>query len=304
MEIYDKAVSIQIMLDYIETHLKEEITLSQIAKASGFSPSYASRLFKSVMGISAFDYIRQRRMTEAAKVLADTHTKVVDVAFDFVFDSHEGFTRAFSKTFGLSPMEYSKEQPPIPYYLPYSIKEYHGYLAKKITPDASLDASVVFVQILKKPKRKVMIKRGYSATHYFDYCEEVGSAVWGTLMSVKNALSEPMGMWLPVNMILEGTSEYVQGVELPMDYTGPIPSGFEILTMDACQYLVFQGAPFKDDQFSFAIESFWEALKSYNPELYGFQWALDEFPVVQLEPLGYRGYIEMRPIRPLSKAML
>lgn len=51
-------------------------------------------------------------------MLRDEQPKVIDVALDFLFDSHEGFTRAFSKQFGLPPRAYSRTAPPIPLFLP------------------------------------------------------------------------------------------------------------------------------------------------------------------------------------------
>ncbi len=55
----------------------------------------------------------------------------------------------------------------------------------------------VFVQVVERPERKLLIKRGIKASDYFEYCEEVGCDVWGVLASVKEALYEPIGMWLP-----------------------------------------------------------------------------------------------------------
>lgn len=43
----------------------------------------------------------------------------------------------------------------------------------------------IFVQVVERPKRKVLLKRGIKATEYFAYCEEVGCDVWGMLSSVK-----------------------------------------------------------------------------------------------------------------------
>lgn len=300
MEVYEKALSIQKVIDYIENHLKEPITLHQLAKASDFSPCYVSRLFKELMGVSAFDYIRHRRMTEAAKILGASESKVIDVAMDFVFDSHEGFTRAFSKTFGLSPKQYMKHKPPIPYYLPYSIKEYHAYLANKVCRSNIPEVCNVFVQLLKKPRRKVLLKRGRNATHYFEYCEEVGCDVWGLLISVKNALSEPMGMWFPPELRPEETSMYVQGVEVPLSYEGPIPNGYALIELEPCDYLVFQGPTYLDEAFSLAIEALWSAISRYDPILLGYQWAPHKAPKIQLEPQGYRGYIEMHPVSPIN----
>ncbi|MEG0378554.1 MAG: helix-turn-helix domain-containing protein, partial [Eubacterium sp.] len=72
-----------------------------------------------------FDYIRAIRLSQAALKLRDSDAKVVDVALDFVFDSHEGFTRAFSKTFGITPHRYSKDPPAIKLYMPTPVKDWY-----------------------------------------------------------------------------------------------------------------------------------------------------------------------------------
>lgn len=66
--------------------------------------------------------------------------------------------------------------------------------------------------------------------------------------------------------------------------------------------MIFQGQPFKDDDFMDAITSLWDVMKTYRPESYGYQWADDDAPRFQLEPVGYRGYIEGRPVRRLADA--
>ncbi len=160
-------------------------------------------------------------------------------------------------------------------------------------------SEVVFIQVLDRPARKAIIKRGRKAAHYFDYCEEVGCDVWEQLVAIPNTLQEPMGMWLPPAMRAPGTSEYVQGVEVAADYTGEVPDGFEVIDLPACKMMVFQGPPFEDKEFESAITSLWDVMKSCKPETYGFTWADEDGPRFQLCPEGYRGYIEGRPVRPI-----
>lgn len=157
--------------------------------------------------------------------------------------------------------------------------------------------NTIFIQVVDKPQRKALIKRGIHATHYFEYCEEVGCDVWNTLSNIKNALSEPAGMWLPKNLILPNTSSYVQGIEVPTDYTENIPDGYDLIDLPQCQMMVFQGPPFEEKQFEGAIESIWKAIETYNPETHGFSWAPELAPRMQLEPLCARGYIEMVPVK-------
>jgi hypothetical protein len=64
--------------------------------------------------------------------------------------------------------------------------------------------------------------------------------------------------------------------------------------------MVFQGQPYEDEKFESAIEEIWEVMKSYKPEIYGFEWADEDGARFQLAPLGYRGYIEARPVRQIG----
>ncbi|MEN6469961.1 MAG: helix-turn-helix domain-containing protein [Clostridiaceae bacterium] len=289
------AEAVQRMQDYIEAHLGEPVTLKQLARAAGYSPYHCARLFRELTGKTPFHYLRARRLTQAALTLRDEKTRVVDVAFDFVFDSHEGFTKAFSRQFGISPMRYAKEIPPIRLFLPYGVLTYYRHIHKE--EEKEMEQNAVFVQVVERPKRKALVKRGVKATDYFEYCEEVGCDVWGVLLSVKEALYEPVGMWLPENLRRPGTSEYVQGVEVPFDYDKPVPEGFGLMELAPCKLMVFQGPPYDDEHFGDAIQALWTQIERYDPKLYGYTWADGDGPRIQLEPQGYRGYIEARPVR-------
>lgn len=289
------------MQAYIEAHLNEPITLHRLAEAAGYSPWHAARLFKALTGKSPFEYIRLVRLSRAALRLRDEDVKIVDVAFDFVFDSHEGFTRAFSKQFGLTPQRYSQNKPPIKLFMPNNVREITLALQKgEISMSETMKASTIFVQVVDRPARKLILKRGVKAADYYAYCEEVGCEVWDVLTGIQQALYEPIGMWLPQNLRKPGTSEYAQGVEMPADYSGPVPEGFELIDLPPCKMMIFQGQPYDDADFEEAIGSLWETVKHYKPEIYGFRWADEDGPRFQLEPQGYRGYIEGRPVRPLN----
>jgi hypothetical protein len=154
--------------------------------------------------------------------------------------------------------------------------------------------------VVDRPARKLILKRGKAAKDYFAYCEELGCDVYQELKDVKKALYEPIGIWLPKNLQKPGTSEYAMGVEMPAGYKGPAPEGYEIIDLKPCKMMVFQGQPYDDAKFEQAIGDLWAVMKTYNPELYGFMWADEDGPRFQLEPQGYRGYIEARPVRQIS----
>lgn len=287
---------------YMENNIHKSITLKELADVAGYSPWHMARIFKELTGKTPFDYLRGLRLTKAALYLRDNDAKIIDVALDFVFDSHEGFTRAFSKEFGVSPYQYSKTTPPVQLFLPYKVYD-HSLILKKEEKNMSEKKSTksIFVQVIERPTRKVLLKRGIKATEYFEYCEEVGCDIWALLTSVKEALYEPVGMWLPKSLIKPGTSQYVQGVELPLDYSNIVPEGYELIELPPCTMMVFQGEPYDDDNFSDAIDEVWTHIEGFNPQLYGYVWDPEAAPRFQLEPRGYRGYIEARPVKKISK---
>jgi AraC-like DNA-binding protein len=280
---------------HIESHLKKVITLKSLSHIAGYSPAQKERLFKEATGKNLFEYIRAMRLTDAAKSLrSDPNQKIIDISLDYVFDSHEGFTRAFSKEFGISPKNYQKQPIPVAYFIPYDVLG--RYLFNHRKEDKKMESKTVFVQVIERPKRKAIIKRGIQATEYFEYCEEVGCDVWGILESIPNALYEPAGFWLPKTMIPEGTSEYVQGVEVSMEDQTVPPKGFEVIVLEPMLMMVFQGEPYQDEDFMVEIPHVQKHIDDFNPKLYGYQWH-DEEPRFQLSPMGYRGYIEARPVK-------
>lgn len=301
MESWEKINAVQRMQDYIEKHITEPITLRMLADSAGYSPWHSARIFRELTGKTSFEYIRALRLSRAVMKLRDEDVKIIDVAFDFVFDSHEGFTRAFSKQFGITPQEYRKESPPLKLFMPSRIRDYYLMLQKGVvTMSEQTKVRTVFTQVIDRPARKLILKQGMKATHYFEYCEEVGCDVWGVLCSIKGALYEPIGMWLPENLRSHDMSTYAQGVEVSIDYAGKVPEGFALIDLPPCKMMVFQGQPFDDEQYEAAIYELWEAMKLYNPEIYGFMWADNDGPRFQLQPMGYRGYIEARPVRQLN----
>ena len=113
------------MQSFIEAHRTEPITLAGLARAARYSPWHAARLFKEYVGRAPFEYVRQRRLSAAADELCAAPRKVIDVAFDFVFDSHAGFTRAFTRQFGLSPRQFRRKKPSVVLFMPDRMRSYY-----------------------------------------------------------------------------------------------------------------------------------------------------------------------------------
>ncbi|MGM9568283.1 MAG: helix-turn-helix domain-containing protein [Clostridia bacterium] len=289
-------LAVQKMQDYIEENLEKEISLSDLARVSSYSPWYSHRLFREYTGYSPAEYLRRLRLSRSALCLKQGGNRVIDVAFDLGFGSVDGYQRAFLREFGCNPGEYSRTKVPIPLFIPYGVK--FREIRKENGTMESLQS--VFVQLMRKPERKVILKRGVKAEDYFSYCEEVGCEVWGILMSMDSLCGEPVCLWLPEAFKKENSSTYVQGVEVEMDYSGIVPEGFDVITLPSAEYLVFQGEPFLEEDYCNAITAVQTAIEKYDPSLIQYQWD-DRHPRIQLEPRGERGYIELRAVRPLSK---
>ena len=160
------------MQDYINNHLFEKITLNDLSKVSLFSPWYSHRIFLQFTKKTPADYIRRLRLSKSALKLRDEDCKVIDVAFQYGFGSVDGYQRAFYKEFGCNPHEYSLRPTPIQLFTPYGIKYNKKGKEKKMSKVKN-----VFIQIIEKPSRKVLIKRGVKANNYMDYCYEGGCDV-------------------------------------------------------------------------------------------------------------------------------
>jgi AraC family transcriptional regulator len=293
------------MQEYIKAHLQEPITSNDIAKSVGYSQYHATRLFKEETSLSPFEYIRHQRLVGSAYALRRGNTKVLDIALDFVFDSHEGFTRAFTNAFGITPKKFANYPSPKDWLIPYRYLDRHKLKSEEFMMETK--TAVIFTQIIERPARKLILFRSKKATHYFEYCEETGCgtpekpAPWDILCSIKEALYEPVGVWLPDNMRPERTGIYAHGVEVATDYTGDIPEGFDVIELEPCKYLIFQGEPYDDEKYQEAVGICMERIKEFNPKVYGYQYDDEIAPKFQLAPMGWRGYIEGRPVKELNK---
>lgn len=286
----EQILAVQRMQDYIEAHLEETVGLSDLAKVSLFSPWHSHRLFQEYTGLTPANYIRRLRLAKAALRIKNENVRIIDVAFDLGFGSVDGFTRAFFREFGMCPSEYAANPVPITLFVPYGAK--FRALRKERT---TMKTNNIFIQVIHKPVRRVLCKRGIKAEDYFPYCEEVGCDVWGLLLSMDSLCGEPVSLWLPQQYKKPGTSTYVQGVEADTDYHGAVPEGFDVIDLPEADYLMFQGEPFAEEDFCDAISAVQQAMDGYDPTVIGYVWD-DSNPRIQLEPRGNRGYIELRSV--------
>ena len=285
--------TVRVMQDYIRTHINEDISIDTIAREISYSASYARKIFIKHLGMTPAVYIKRLKLSKSALKLRDENCLIVDIAMEMGFGSVDGYQRAFRREFGCNPREYSNSPVPIWLFTPYLLEN------KERKATIMKETRNIFIQVIEKPARKVIIKRGIKATEYWTYCQEVGCDVWGLLSSIKSISGEPVCLWIPEHLRNPIENVYVQGVEVELDYSGIIPEGFEIIELPASTYLLFRGEPFEEDDYEDAIGEIWNAEKKYNPEFIGYEWD-ESNPRIQLEPIGERGYIELVPVKKLQ----
>ena len=94
--------TLQTVIDYIEDNIKSEINAVMVAEKAGYSAYHFSRIFTRTIGISVMSYVTWRRLQYALYDLS-CGKKVIDVAMDYSFETHGGFTKAFVHWFGFPP---------------------------------------------------------------------------------------------------------------------------------------------------------------------------------------------------------
>ncbi len=92
-------------IKFIEEHIKENITIKDVANQLGYSVYHFCRVFSLCKGMSVMEYIRERRLSLAATELFKGG-KIIDISLEYGFETHSGFSKAFRKLFGYSPTQY------------------------------------------------------------------------------------------------------------------------------------------------------------------------------------------------------
>ncbi|WP_373899754.1 GyrI-like domain-containing protein [Haloimpatiens sp. FM7315] len=90
-------------LNYIEENIENSITLDEIAKEALSSKFHFLRMFHAICGITLSEYIRQRRLSVAAKDVMSSNMKIIDIAYKYGYETPEAFSKAFKNLHGISP---------------------------------------------------------------------------------------------------------------------------------------------------------------------------------------------------------
>lgn len=266
--------------EYIKAHHTDmEFSVENVCSAVGYSRRQLDRLFQKHMSITLYEYINAVLLSESAAKLVDSDNTVIDVALDYHYQSHEGYTRSFVKRFSITPSEYRKNKIAIPIFTQHPANHYY-ILKEGQTMD---NTSICTVTPVNRPKRKLIYLTSRSATDYLSYCEEVGCDWEGLLNSIPEKFDTAALIDLPDFLHENGISKIASGVEVPLDYEKPLPDGYKIAELPECTMLYFQSEPYDNpDDFGKYIGQVFKAIENYDFERYGYVLANNIAPSLNL----------------------
>lgn len=260
---------IQESLDYIEDHLKDDLTAETLARIAGFSPYHYYRVFQAYVGKPVMEYIRCRRLAYAVVELAQGR-RILDIALDYGFETHNGFSKAFRKLYGCSPETYrlhSTEQVPAKV----DLFLFAQYQLK--------GAIVMEPQIVTKPAFKVAGYELKTTTRDGVSNQEV-PAFWGSMTRERldllhNQLSSvgkaELGICFPIDAA-NGDFSYVIAVEVS-DFNG-VPADLFTTEIPEAVYAIFT-TPANDGEANIApaIQGTWKYIHEVWFPASGYEFA-------------------------------
>ena len=320
--MYEWQKQIQIFVDEIDKCIKnyndEALTLSFLSRSLGYSEFYTTRKFKEISGMQFRDYLRLRKLAFALKEVRDSDKSFLDIALDYGFSSNEAFTRAFKRTYGMTPSEYRKK--PKPVVLRTKINPFDRYLlglGEIGMMKSTDDIKIYFVTI---PAHKFLHIKNYESNGYWDFWQKQNlipgqdyETICGLLDSIKGKLddeggSEPnseSGQIMAYINDPEGRlcdwgipRTECHGVRLPYDYKGEIPPQMLLIDVPEAEYVVFEHGPFDYEQENRSVEEKIEAAMAafdYSGTGYSFDATPGRITYFYFNPEQYFRYI--RPVK-------
>ena len=107
--VKQKSINIERALHFIEKKLEEPLTLEEVARESGVSKYYFSRIFKASTGRSFKEYLTQKRIDRAKSLLTNEDLNITEVCFLVGFNDLAYFDRVFRRKEGMTPSSYRKQ---------------------------------------------------------------------------------------------------------------------------------------------------------------------------------------------------
>ncbi|MHB8077447.1 AraC family transcriptional regulator [Desulfosporosinus fructosivorans] len=206
--------AIQKTVDYIEENLAQKHTPEKLAEVAALSPFYFQRLFARLVKCPVNEYIKMRRLARVCESLADKNRRILDIALEYGFNSHENFTKTFKSAFEITPEEYRQN----PVHLNQVIKPDLLLNYTMIDENVPLITDSIVLEITRKKLDVPEIYIGLSAQVSIAQQTPVGETT---------GIDTPGQLWEKFHSIKTGIQGLLpDGIELGASMMGASESGF------------------------------------------------------------------------------
>jgi len=236
-------------IDYVETHLTEEIDYTAVARTAACSGSYFQRIFGILCGMSLGEYIRSRRLTLAGSELASGHIRVIDAALKYGYESPESFTRAFVRFHGITPSEARRDGSALRSLSRLSVKI---IVSGGTVMDYKLEHKVPFFLLEKvEAHSSTDDENTRSIPDFWTRARQDG-----TLAQLRQ-MGDPHAPLLGICHSSEGTS-FEYGIGIPCSQEAPVPQGMRKSLISDTEWLIFDCTGAMPD----AMQKLWHSIMS------------------------------------------
>lgn len=210
---------------HMEVNIGRSQTLTDLAARCGVSPWHLARLFHAAAGFGPMSYLRSRRLTIAAKALAEGSQEILPIALDAGYNSHEAFTRAFVGCFGL---------------LPSAVRASHTTCNLQLMEPLNMDKTmIVDVAPPRFSERDAFRVVGLSTRCTFETNFAIPN-LWMDFIPRQHEVPQSLGRTtygVCCDVEADGHFRYVAGLE---STARQIPEGMDFVDLPATRYAVFQ----------------------------------------------------------------
>jgi AraC family transcriptional regulator len=172
-----KQMMIQEVLDYIDTHIEEDLTIEELADVARYSRFYLHRMFDLLIGMSIMTYVRLRKMQYARTALSKGY-RVLDVALMYAYQSERSFRRAFQQVFHVTPSQVKNQVYHTPEKIQFEFKKgmnMINYLSDLQVVNCPMFYAIGTTVISKEPEIDSIHKMTkFKHDHHIDPTTEIG----------------------------------------------------------------------------------------------------------------------------------
>ena len=241
-------------IDYIEANLDGELDPTEVARHAGVSRWHFQRMFKALTNDTLAGYVRARRFDSAARRLADSEDRIIEIALASGFTSQEAFTRAFKQAFGVTPAEFRHRPHAVPPRLRID-EDYLRQLVHNAMPEPELHA---------QPELRLvgMMTRFYGVDSEKNNLGAKLPALWSAFLPRLDAIEGRVpGTGYGVVQPVEDDEELRYYAAAEVCETAPVPEGMTEIKLSPAVYARFahRGAATRIDHTVNYIYSTWLA---------------------------------------------